>query len=403
MSKSLLADSKLCKDSHLSNNVDGGNVGDWIRIKVMQYKNNRYGAGANFSAQLYRNSNNQYKIAYRGAASSNGIESIKINSEIVAVLWTAEMAESSKFTYYAIKQIQKNECDLSFDQAVKKLEVTGYSQGGFEAEFNAQLFGLSGTSIDCSGARHVKKTRGWLETKAWIKSQEPKAKIDIGVRDFIARQYTNVISGTNSHFDDVAKDRSGILIMQNAASPMMSDMAMQKDMRPLVIYELDLIIFAEMSKAAMNKVVYFINSAISDLIFKLQKSFNTAQITQGPIILDLSAESWNFIDQFPYKKINGNNNCTDKAQSLPESGNDDGILFPFEMLFANDDSATDFIDGEYCYGDDDSDEFEESEMSVGGKLVDDDKWAMSLQQCFEIICALIDSKISNESLRILRK
>lgn len=404
MSKNFLIDSKLSKDCHLTNNSEGGNVDEWNRIKVKGYKNSSLRLGVNFSAQLYKNKNGLYKIAYRGLENSHTKVVLKINRSIVALMWTNEMSESVKFTFSAIKHIQKNEPELSFSQVVSKLEVTGYGQGGFEAELNAQLFGLNGTSIDCTGAELASQTEGWLLIKSWVNSKEPEAILDTRIGHFVARQYNSNIGLASTHFAGVMKDRSGMYIMQNAASPMMVDLAMQEDIESLSLYELDLIIYAEFSNASLDKVSSVINSAIEGLIFKMQKSLSTSQITQSPIILDLSdcGSNWSSTNN------SENNSRNDKADGFSETEADDASSFSFEMLFSNDEKVSNFSDSndeyeddseeedEYCFNDGDSNiesnELEENESATEYKRIDDDKWVLSTKECFQIVCKLMESK-----------
>ena len=105
MSKNLLLDSQLSKDSYQSNNSDIGNIGDWTRLKVVQYKGDPTGAGANFAAQFYKDANGSYKIAYRGTDNLTGAGDLEINKGILSGQRTPDSQNSFKTTKFSFDQL----------------------------------------------------------------------------------------------------------------------------------------------------------------------------------------------------------------------------------------------------------------------------------------------------------
>ena len=102
MPQNLVLDAQLNKDSYNSNNTIGGvsNLNGWVRFAVTEYKPP---AGTNFAAQLYQGPDGSYKISYRGTADPLGAGDVAMNKAIVAGQWAAEMTESVRFTFQAIK------------------------------------------------------------------------------------------------------------------------------------------------------------------------------------------------------------------------------------------------------------------------------------------------------------
>ena len=386
MIKNLALDAQLSKDSYGHNNTVGGEVEGWIRLSVDEYKHSGI-SEVNFYAQFYKDANSHYKIAYRGAENFYDVADSESKNASLTVLWTPDMAESVKFTYYAIKEIQKLDPKLTFNDAKERLYVTGHRLGGFKAEFNAQLFGLNGTSLDGPGADHVKNTKGWAEIKAWIKSKEPHAKLDGGMGDFFAHQYSINVGGSDGHFEDVKKDTSGILLMKNVAMPALVKKSMRSGMQTMIVHEIDLIVYAEMSKKIMVKVAAVMNAVLDDLIFKLQQSFNTAQITQGPIILDLAEDGEDINDFSTRIHLNKPDSWVDKLYGFPESGNyDDESFLNERQIFGEEYAENNFDD---C--DEDEDEYSGPDFEKKISNIADE-WCMTQDEWLRLVCALLDAK-----------
>lgn len=386
MIKNLALDAQLSKDSYDHNNASGGEVEGWIRLPVNEYKQSVI-SNFNFFAQFYKDANGYYKIAYRGAENFYDPDDSELKKSSVTRAWTPDMTESVKFTYYAIKKIQKLEPELTFNDAKERLYVTGHRLGGFKAEFNAQLFGLSGTNLDGPGAEYVKNTEGWTEIKGWIQSMEPQAKLDSGIQDFVAHQYNSSTDGMSDHFFNVRKDTSGILLMKNIAMPAMVKKSMRSGMQTMIVHEIDLIVYAEMSKKIMVKVAAVMNAVLDDLIFKLQQSFNTAQITQGPIILDLAEDGEDINDFSTRIHLNKPDSWVDKLYGFPESGNYDDESF----LNDRDVFGGDYKDNNFDDCDDDNDEYSVPDFEKKISNIADE-WCMTQDEWLRLVCALLDAK-----------
>ena len=210
MPQNLVLDAKLNKDSYNVNNTTGGvsNLDGWVRFSVTRYERP---AGSNFAAQLYQGPDGNYKISYRGSADLLGAGDKAMNAAIVAGQWAAEMSESVKFTFEAIKQVAADK-GISFAAARDLFTFTGHSQGGFEAELNAKFFGVGGTSIDGPGASLQIGVAEWNAMKDWARAQEPAVQQTYDLGDFMARRYTLLVGGVNQHVKD------GGMVVDNATA-----------------------------------------------------------------------------------------------------------------------------------------------------------------------------------------
>lgn len=194
MTKNLVLDAQLSKDSYTFNNSGSGSSNGWARIAVTRYvQPTTVESGSNFAAQMYQGSDGTYKIAFRGTASLTGKGDTTQNVDgIVAGKWTPETQQAMEFTTLAIQQVAREKGE-SFAIAAKRFTVTGHSQGGFEAELVSKMFGLPGTSQDGPGASRMIGTAGYQTAKVAIAAQEPGAVLDGAMPDFVARQYTLIV------------------------------------------------------------------------------------------------------------------------------------------------------------------------------------------------------------------
>jgi len=208
MTQNLVLDAKLNQDSYTYRNSQGGVVEGWTRTKVEDYQ---LPIGSNFAAQLYQGPEGLYKIAFRGTVNPLGAGDAAMNAGIVGGQWTAEMSESVRFTFQAIKQVAAAE-NISFQAAKEKLTLTGYSQGGFEAELNAKFYGLGGTSLDGPGALPLIGVAGWNAMKDWARAQEPGVQQSHDIGDFVARRYTLLVGGFSPHVG------GGGMVLDNATA-----------------------------------------------------------------------------------------------------------------------------------------------------------------------------------------
>ncbi|WP_374520749.1 tandem-95 repeat protein [Hydrogenophaga sp.] len=211
MTKNLVLDAQLSKDSYAVNNVGGGSVNGWARVEVTGYRlPATVATGSNFAAQMYQGPDGTYKIAFRGTASLTSLGDAAMNgSGIVAGNWTPEMQQAMEFTTLAIQQVAKAR-GIDFKDAAKLFTVTGHSQGGFEAELVSKMFGLPGTSQDGPGAIAITGTAGYQAAKAAIQAQEPGAVLDGAMPDFLVRQYTLIVGGVNAHLEGVQVSASAV-------------------------------------------------------------------------------------------------------------------------------------------------------------------------------------------------
>ena len=251
MSRDLVLEAKLARDVYGVNNTAGGSVAGLTRIKVEKYEApTTIQSGSNFAAQAYARPDGTYTIAYRGT--NNLFEQgdfIHNRDAILAGKWTPEMQQAVEFTFAAIKQVAV-EKGIRFKDAAKLFSVTGHSQGAFEGEVMAKLFGLTGSSFDGPGAARLVGSPGYRNAIAWVRAQEPDAELDGPMRAFNARQYTLVVGGLNPHVAGVEVDRSlfpmflqGVLLMRSRLSAA-SSLALQAGL----IHKIDTIIALETAR-----------------------------------------------------------------------------------------------------------------------------------------------------------
>jgi hypothetical protein len=377
MSKNLGVDAQLSKDCYLHSNVNDGAVEGWVRLAVPEFTNTNFSI-KNFSAQLYEFENENYKIAYRG----NTDISVQDNAENIKnffMMWTDEMTLSVKFTYYAIKTIQKIDTKRTFNEAKALLEVTGYRLGGFEAEINAQLFGLNGSSLDSPGAAHMKKMQAWTDIKLWIQAQEPEAKLDSGDGNFIARKYTNLFENNQKHFINVKKDNSGMILIQNSALPAMQKLALRIGVNITKIHGIDFVIIAEATKGSLVTLAYAINEILCELFTCLQQAYKTDQFTFSPMIMEKEMQSSEKNELSKNQK--SRSTSIDEIYSFSGSPENEGDFESISKYFKQNYFTQKEID-----------EFDDEEMleEIERQMVNvEDAWRMFEQRCMRIISKLL--------------
>ncbi len=73
MTKDLVLDAQLSKDSYDFNNSGSGSINGWSRIAVSRYSQpSTVETGSNFAAQMYQGADGSYKIAFRGTPGPQG-------------------------------------------------------------------------------------------------------------------------------------------------------------------------------------------------------------------------------------------------------------------------------------------------------------------------------------------
>ena len=204
MTTDLLLDALLNKASQQPGNHDLNELAGWNNIAIDPAE---LPADVALAAQLYHGPHGRYKLVYRGSAGPFNPGDAALNRAILCGTWSAEMARSISFTYFAIKQVQRLERGYSFRLAKSKLSVTGHGQGAFKAELNAVLFGLDGSGLDGVGANTLARSIGWQEMRTWVRSLEAGFNPDTVVGNFLARRYT-ALPCSSPHATGVRVDRT---------------------------------------------------------------------------------------------------------------------------------------------------------------------------------------------------
>ena len=210
MTTSKLTDANLSRDVYTVNNTSGGTVDGWTRVKVEEFRAAAtVSDGSNFAAQLYKNNDGSYKIAFRGTASLTGSGDLIANkSGIVMNQWPAELSRGVDFVLGAIRQIQA-EMGGTFAQAAARLTLTGHSQGGWESQVHSKLFNLIGTGFDSPGALSIVGTPEYRKELERLRQLEPEyGKFDSPLKGFTVRQYTFVVGGVDVDIPGTVSDRS---------------------------------------------------------------------------------------------------------------------------------------------------------------------------------------------------
>ena len=143
-------DAKLAQGSYKSNNKENTAVIDGWQPVAVDLKG--YQPPTTFGAQLYKGPDGQYKLAFRGTEGT--FADWAHNGLWGANQWSPEWEATARFTAAALKQIAEAS-GISVDAAGAFLSTTGHSQGGFEAELAARLFGLRGSSLDGMGSNGI--------------------------------------------------------------------------------------------------------------------------------------------------------------------------------------------------------------------------------------------------------
>jgi hypothetical protein len=105
-----------------------------------------------FGAQLYKGPDGTYKLAFRGT--EGNFRDWAANGVWAANQWSEEWGATARFTAAALAQIADIE-QISVAAASARLSTTGHSQGGFQSELAARLFGLRGSSLDGMGSNGI--------------------------------------------------------------------------------------------------------------------------------------------------------------------------------------------------------------------------------------------------------
>ena len=155
-----LTDSRLARDVYqpVRSEIDG-----WKPVDVNN--EDRYKYTETFRAQLYQKGDH-YKVVYRGT--EGNLADWATNFRYGLFQWSDEFRDTVVFMAKAVVQVAK-ENRSSPQEAAKLFTVTGHSQGGFEGELDALMFGVKGTSLDArvrhfSLAKCINGVAGTMET-----------------------------------------------------------------------------------------------------------------------------------------------------------------------------------------------------------------------------------------------
>ena len=151
----LVTDALISQASYESNNrADTKIIDGWKPYQVVSPDGQPLDP-ANFSptfgAQLYEK-NGEYKVVFRGT--EGNLADWAQNFKFGTFQWSAEFKDTVAFMAKAVVQVAKENRE-SLQEAVERFTTTGHSQGGFQAELAALMFGVKGTSLDGMGATGV--------------------------------------------------------------------------------------------------------------------------------------------------------------------------------------------------------------------------------------------------------
>lgn len=145
----LATDAGLAQGSYSSNNQSNTQVIDGWRPVYVDPEDVKF--SPTFGAQLYEK-DGQYKVVYRGT--EGNLADWAQNFKYGTFQWSDEFKDAVAFMAKAVLQVAKEQ-DKTPAEAAKLFTTTGHSQGGFQAELAALMFGIKGTSLDGMGATGV--------------------------------------------------------------------------------------------------------------------------------------------------------------------------------------------------------------------------------------------------------
>ena len=147
----LVTDARLSQGSYTSNNSGStATIDGWRPVQVILKPGEKF--SDTFGAQLYKNDAGQYKVVFRGTEGNTAdwAQNLKYGT----FQWSDEFKDTVAFIAKAVVQVAKEQ-DKTVQEAAKLFSTTGHSQGGFQAELAALMFGVKGTSLDGMGATGV--------------------------------------------------------------------------------------------------------------------------------------------------------------------------------------------------------------------------------------------------------
>ncbi len=168
----LVTDARLAQGSYFSNNQSNTAVIDgWNPILVKLDPGQEL--SKTFGAQLYQK-DGQYKVVFRGT--EGNVSDWAQNLKYGTFQWSDEFKDTVAFMAKAVVQVANEKFGGRVEEAVQVFTTTGHSQGGFQAELAALMFGVKGTSLDGMGSTGV---------VAQFRTELNKAMQDNGAGDLI--------------------------------------------------------------------------------------------------------------------------------------------------------------------------------------------------------------------------
>lgn len=173
----LVTDARLAKGSYSSNNSGTtATIDGWRPVQLRSSNGQPLGPkefSTTFGAQLYEK-DGQYKVVFRGT--EGNLADWATNLKYGTFQWSDEFKDTVAFMAKAVVQVANEKTGGDVVRAAKLFTTTGHSQGGFQAELAALMFGVKGTSLDGMGSTGV---------VAQFRTELNKAMEDNGAKDLI--------------------------------------------------------------------------------------------------------------------------------------------------------------------------------------------------------------------------
>uniref|UniRef100_UPI0035B444B8 Mbeg1-like protein n=1 Tax=Limnohabitans sp. TaxID=1907725 RepID=UPI0035B444B8 len=189
----LVTDARLAQGVYSSNNSASTDAIDGWRPIYVDPQDLKL--SETFGAQLYKNDAGQYKVVFRGT--EGNLADWAQNFKYGTFQWSDEFKDTVAFMAKAVVQVADKEFGGDVKRAAQLFTTTGHSQGGFEAELAALMFGVKGTSLDGMGATGVveqfrAKLNKVMQDNGAGDLVRTDAELTLKTEDFLTRIYTVV-------------------------------------------------------------------------------------------------------------------------------------------------------------------------------------------------------------------
>lgn len=149
-----------------------------------------------FAAVIFRNTEGQIAIAFRG---TNGVGDIPADGSILTGGWNSEFQKGMDLVQKVIKTESQDNKNFNNSQ----LLVTGHSLGGAIAQIVAYAYGLDGSTIDPGAAKRIVESDGFKA--ATLAAGLPEGGVGIPATFTNHLVVGSVVSGsTGEHLGDVS-------------------------------------------------------------------------------------------------------------------------------------------------------------------------------------------------------